>query len=98
VQQLITNASREGARLAILDGETNSTVIAKVKATVGGAIPIKDSDVTTSPTDITTAAANTSITVTVGVDFDDVSWLPHAFWLGGKRLSASSAMRRETSN
>ena len=98
VQQLITNASREGARLAVLDGSTNSDVIAKAKATVGGAITLKDSDVTTSPTDITTATAGTSITVTVGVNFDDVTWLPHAFWLGGKRLSAASAMRRETSN
>ena len=98
VQQLITNASREGARVAILDGSTNSYVIAKAKATVGGAVPLQDSDVTTSPTNITTAAAGTSVTVTVGVNFDDVSWLPHAFWLGGKRLSAASVMRREISN
>jgi Flp pilus assembly protein TadG len=96
VQQLITNAAREGARVAILDGMTNDDVEDAVQDKVGGAITILDTDVTTDPADITTAAAGAAITVTVGVNFSDVSWLPDALWLGGKRLTASSAMRRET--
>ena len=96
VQQLITNASREGARVAILDGMTNADVIDAVQSHVGGGVTIADSDVTTTPTDISTAASGTSVTVTVAVNFSDVSWLPDALWLGSKRLSASSAMRRET--
>ncbi len=96
VQQLITNASREGARVAILDGMTNDDVEDAVQDHVGGGVPILDTNVTTTPSDITTAAGGESVTVTVGVDFADVSWLPDALWLGGKRLSASSAMRRET--
>src|SRR5262245_27387459 len=96
VQQLITNASREGARVAILDGMANSDVIQAVQDHIGGSIPIANGDVTTDPTDITTAASGTLITVTVGVNLSDVSWLPDAFWLGSKRLTASSAMRRES--
>jgi Flp pilus assembly protein TadG len=96
VQQLITNASREGARVAILAGTTNAIVIDTVQEKLGSAVPCLDSDVTTNPADITTAAPGESVTVTVGVNFADVSWLPNAFWLGGKRLTASSAMRVET--
>jgi Flp pilus assembly protein TadG len=96
VQQLITNASREGARVAILDGMTNADVIDAVQEKLGSAVPCLDSDVVTDPADITTAIGGASVTVSVGVNFADVSWLPEAFWLGGKRLTASSAMRRET--
>ena len=82
--------------MGILDGMTNADVIDAVQEKVGGAIPILDTDVTTNPEDITTAGSGDTITVTVQVNFADVSWLPEALWLGGKRLSASSAMRRET--
>jgi Flp pilus assembly protein TadG len=96
VQQLITNAAREGARVAILEGKTNADVIDAVQEHIGGGVPIGDNDVTTNPADITTTPAGESVTVTVGVDFADVSWLPEALWLGSKRLTASSAMRLET--
>jgi hypothetical protein len=37
-----------------------------------------------------------SVTVTVSVPFNQVSWLPSPMFLSGYMLSASSGMRRET--
>ncbi len=94
VQQLITNASREGARVAILEGSTDAQVIDAVQEHVGGGVPIADADVEIATEAI--AGGGEAKTVTVGVNFADVSWLPDALWLGGKRLEASSTMRVET--
>jgi len=94
VQQVITNASREGARQAVLDGATTTSVQSAVttyltNASVSGG----SSTVTPSPA---TAASGDPITVTVSVPFSAVSWLPSPMYLGGKTLSASTTMRRES--
>ncbi len=94
VQQILVNASREGARLAVLDGTTRNDVIARVdeyltSASVQGAVPAQ---VTPDPE---TAQFGEPITVTISVDFQQVSWLPSPMYLGGKTLSATTVMRRE---
>ena len=96
VQQIITNASREGARRAVLDGATATEVQNEVddfleQSSIAGA------DVTVTPTDPSTAAYGDPITVTVAIDFVDVSWLPSPMYLGGQEMTASTSMRRETS-
>ena len=96
VQQIITNASREGARLAVLDWTTGSQVIAAVNnylqsARVGGAT------VTVDPTEPTTAGYGEPVSVSVSVAFDQVSWLPSSFFGNGDTvLAAATIMRRET--
>ena len=52
---------------------------------------------TVSP-DPSTANPGDAITVTVSISFNDVSWLPVPMFLGGKTLSASVVMAKESNN
>ncbi|MCA9268859.1 MAG: pilus assembly protein [Planctomycetales bacterium] len=95
VQQILTNASREGARRAVLDGASASEVQAEVtdfleESSISGAT------VTLDPSDPSTAGYGEPVTVTVSIPFDDVSWLPSPMYLGGQELQASTVMRRES--
>jgi len=94
VQQILTNASREGARRAVLDGVTASDVAASVQQY------LTDSSVSGANVQVATGAPvppdfAESMTVSVDVGFDQVSWLPSPMYLGGKTLAASTTMRRE---
>lgn len=90
VQQVLTNAAREGARRAILSGSTESDVVTTVNEYLSGA-GIQGATITVTPT------ANESVAVTVSVPFNQVSWLPTPMYIGGDAppLTAVSAMRRE---
>jgi len=94
VQQVITNASREGARKAVLDGATTSAVQTAVTTYLTNAA-ISGGSTAVSP-DPSTAASGDPITVTVSIPFSAVSWLPSPMYLGGKTLAASTTMRRES--
>lgn len=95
VQQVITNASREGARIGVLDGTTTTDVINAVEEhlTSGG---IRNATVTITPDPPSQAGYDEPVTVTVRVPFSQVSWLPTPMFLGGVELSAVTTMRRET--
>jgi Flp pilus assembly protein TadG len=93
VQQIITNAAREGARVAILSGATTTSVTTAVStyltnSGISGATP------SVSP-DPSTAANGALVTVSVSVPYSSVSWLPSPFWLGSTTLHASCEMRTE---
>jgi Flp pilus assembly protein TadG len=95
VQQVITNASREGARRAVLDGATQ----AKVKEVVDEYLAsgsISGAKVDVDPLNPSSAGPGEPVTVTVSIPFNEVSWLPSPMYLGGKTLNATTAMRRET--
>ena len=95
VQQVITNASREGARLAVLDTAT----VAEIETTVEDFLSsgmISGADVIVSPDPPSDAGHGEPVTVTVEIAFDKVSWLPSPVFLGDVNLSASTAMRRES--
>ncbi len=95
VQQVITNASREGARQAVLDGATTNEVRNAVNSYLtSGAI--KGATITVSPNPPSNAAFGDPVSVTVSVPFNQVSWLPSPMFLGGKTLTASTVMRRES--
>ena len=101
VQQIITNATREGARLSVVDGSTISDVEAAVTnylttATVTADTSFGGGDGVLVSPDPTTASFGDPITVTVQVDFSDVSWIPSPMYLGGTKLRAASVMRRES--
>jgi Flp pilus assembly protein TadG len=95
VQQLLTNAAREGARVGVLDGSTETKVKTAV-STYLTAAGIKNTTTTVSPNPPSSATANSPVNVTVSVGFNDVSWLPSPLYLGRKTLSFSAVMRRET--
>jgi Flp pilus assembly protein TadG len=97
VQQIITNAAREGTRVAVLDGSTTSgTKTAVINAMAAGNITITTSNVTVTPDPPSNATYGSPVTVSVTVPFSQVSWLPSPMYLGGKSMTASTTMRRET--
>ncbi|NLX94660.1 MAG: pilus assembly protein [Rhodopirellula sp.] len=95
VQQIITNGSREGARMAVLDGTTATDVLTTVNNYLSSAA-VAGATVTVNPDPPNTAGFGEPVTVTVSVPFDQVSWLPSPMYLSGKTLSACTIMRRET--
>lgn len=98
VQQVVTNAAREGARVAVLDGSTTSEVQEKVSHYLeSSSIPMNTAaTVITSPDPPSSAGYGQPVSVTVSVPYSNISWLPGASYLGGITLDATSVMRRET--
>jgi hypothetical protein len=104
VQQMLTNAAREGARRAVLEGTTESevrTVIENYLKPAG--IPVGTGDIVFQVGDPPAAGSLASaefgdpIHITVGVDFGSVSWLPSPMYLSsGTRMTATSVMRKES--
>lgn len=95
VQQVLTNASREGARIAVLDNTTTADVRAAVESYLSNGT-ISGATVTITPDPPNSAGYGQPVTVTVSVPFDQVSWLPSPMFLGGNTLEATTVMRRET--
>ena len=93
VQQVLINASRVGARMAITTGATTAAVQSAVQDyTTGVAVPSVTVSVSPNPA---TATPGTAITVTTSVAFSNVSWMASPWFLGGKTLTANSQMRKE---
>jgi Flp pilus assembly protein TadG len=97
VQQILTNAAREGARVAILDSATPTASVVSGKVTTYlQSAGITGATVTINPTEPTTAAYGQPVTVTVTIPFTSVSWTPSPWFLKTKVMTARSIMRRET--
>ena len=96
VEQIITNASREGARAAVLDGATVANVTTAVNSYLASG-SITGATVTVTPNPPTSAQYGDPVTVTVSIPFSQVSWLPSPMYLGATTLTQATTMRRETS-
>jgi Flp pilus assembly protein TadG len=98
VQQILTNAAREGVRVAILDAPSSTAT--QVNTTVTTYLQnagITGATITINPTNPTAATYGTAITVTVQVPFSSVSWLPSFMFVrANAKVAASAVMRRET--
>lgn len=96
VQQIITNAAREGARWAVLDGATSSSVQSQVRNYLQQAsLSSAQASAATINVDIPTNKYGNPATVTVSIPYAQVSWVPLPRFLNGKTLSAASTMRCE---
>lgn len=94
VQQMMVNATREGAREAALPEATVSSVKASVvDFLTDSSINIGPEDVTVSPNPAT-AFNNEQISVELAILFSDVSWIPGSH-LADVTLRASTKMRSE---
>jgi hypothetical protein len=93
VQQVLINGSRVGARQASTTGATTGDVVAAVEEYTAG-VAVAGVEVSVDPNPAT-ATAGTTITVTTSVAFNQVSWLPAPWFLGGATLTANSKMRKE---
>ena len=94
VQQILTNASREGARLAVLEGTTLSEMQTAVDDYLANS-SISGASLTVTPSSLGNTESGAPITVTVSVPFSQVSWGSSTWFPGGANLSASTLMRRE---
>jgi len=91
VQQILVNASREGARQAAVDGG-----VIDVDAYLAGTLT--QYEVNGAPvSDPSGADYGDAVTVRISVPFNNVNWLPTPNFLTDAVLSASTTMRRETS-
>jgi Flp pilus assembly protein TadG len=97
VQQILTTAVREGARAAIIEGNSASAAIDAVKSFLSGA-GVKGSTVTVTPNQTQSISHGQPITVSASVPFAQVSWLPKPFFFGNTTLSSVATMRKETPN
>lgn len=108
IANLVTNAAREGARTAVLDGSTNTEVTSGVKTFLQSAIghSVSAGDIAVSIT-VTPAAGNPNpnnnvanaiardlITLKVTIPFNKVALIPGNY-LKGKQLTGQSAMKHE---
>ena len=95
VQQVITNAAREGAEHAQLPGTTSEQVNKTIRNYLAGK-SVSDARVSLTPIEPANAGDGEQITVTVSIPFHSVSWLPSPAFLGSTNLSARSVVRRES--
>ena len=102
VKNTVQGAAQAGARSAILASATNSdvtTVIGNMMTAAG----LQNSGyiVTTSPTDVSTAAAGSTVTVTVTVSWGNVGLHALSSSMGGisnsKQIVGVAVMRKESS-
>lgn len=97
VQQVLTNAARDGALLATLESTNissspTSIVTSDVNTVLSGS-NIASATIAISPG--LPVAAGQDVSVTVSVPYMNVTWIPHPWFLGSATLSANCAMRRE---
>lgn len=108
ISNLVTNAAREAARAAVLDGSTNAAVTSAARTFLRSAISsnLTDTDIPVTIT-ITPATGNTDpgnvlancnsrdlISVQVSIPFNKVALIPGDY-LAGKNLVGKSSMRHE---
>ncbi len=105
VSQLLASASREGCRIAVIDGATNSDVEAKIKTHVTSMVGCQDADVTV---DIVVTSVQTDtevasladvdqrdlIEIDVTIPFNAISYTGGRF-LNGQTIRGQCAMRKE---
>lgn len=94
VQQVLTNASREGARRAIIEGATAGEVEEIITTYLANA-SVSGTTTTVAPPDLSTLSLGDAVSVSVAVPYDAISWLPSPWFLGGTTMEATSTMRAE---
>ena len=96
VQQVLTNAARSGARIAVIDGASSAEVISTIQEYLDSAsIDPQDVTISVNPSNLSQTDTGDAITVSLSVPFTDVSWLPSPWFLSNRTLQASCTMRRE---
>ncbi len=95
VKQLLVNASREGARLAVLPGASAEEVQSQVSGQLANE-SVSGVSVSLNPTALSTAPAGTAVTVTVSVPASAITWVPKPLFSFNTTLQASTTMRKES--
>jgi len=93
VAQLLTNAAREGCRVAVTNGNVSSDVTARVDASLTAA-NISPSLVTRtlSPSPIEATTSSDQISLTLVADFSKVNWFSTPFFYKSTIVTAKVVM------
>lgn len=92
VQHDLVTAARAACRVySVKTKYASSDVQSIVKQSLTDT-EIKKYDVVLEPTNADTIAYLDPVTVTVAVDFDEVAWLPGAWFMAGRRLAGKCTM------
>jgi Flp pilus assembly protein TadG len=97
IQHLMTNAARQGCRVAVVEGKTSSDISATVLNVLNGQGISGDTvsvQVDDAAANASTAKPGDEITVTVAIPTSAVSWAPNAEFLFGT-ISGKYTLRRE---
>jgi Flp pilus assembly protein TadG len=94
VSQLLTTAAREGCRVAVINGMTETDVQNRINTVLNGS-GISVGTVTPTPSTWSSAPGGTAITVSLSVPYANVSWLPTPFFLKTAVISVSATMSSE---
>jgi len=104
VLEMLNNAARNGARIGTLPGSTTQRVSDEVSNTLtstgvagADAADIKvNGSASTADTDLVSTAGNgDTISVTVRVQYAQVTWLPTTLFMSDRTLSSTAVMRHE---
>jgi Flp pilus assembly protein TadG len=97
VAQLLTTAAREGCRVAVVSGMTETDVQNRINAVLSGSGVSVGTVTPTCPSPYTwdSSPSGTAITVSLSVPYSQVSWLPTSFFFQGAMISSSATMSSE---
>jgi len=95
VQQLLTNASREGARIGGYDTTTSTSTVTTAVNSYLSNLGISGATTTVSPNTLSTLQDGNSVSVTVSIPFSRVSYLPSPVYFGSTSLQATTVMLRQ---
>jgi len=97
VAQILTTAAREGCRVAVIDGNTNTDVTNRVDSILSTS-KISGYTFTQTPTDCTTVHSSdnpNTITVNLSVPYSSVSWLGKPFLFQNAIVVSACTMSSE---
>jgi hypothetical protein len=97
VSQLLTTAAREGCRVAVVPGYTQTDVQNRINTVLSGSGISVGTVTPTCPSGYTwnSAPQGTAITVSLSVPYSQVSWLGTPFFLKNATVSASATLSSE---
>jgi Flp pilus assembly protein TadG len=92
--QLLTTAAREGCRVAVIPGSTQTDVQNRVNSVLAGS-GISVGTVNPTPSNWATVSGGTAVTVSFSVPYKNLSWLGTPFFLKTANVSASATLSSE---
>lgn len=94
VQQVLTNATREGARRATVESATKTEVEQLVTNYLSNS-SVYGATIKVQPGSLDSMGFGDQVVVSATIPYESVSWLPSPFFLQGTSMSASSTMQAE---
>lgn len=95
VKESATQATRQGARLAIRPNAETNDVVQRVKDELA-LMSVDQATIDIDPANLSMATPGTYVTVKVSIPTESVSWIPGFFDFQAPNIVAESVMRRES--